>query len=47
LKIPYFAFLESKKTLLPVVGRRYWTVKPEMGRLEMEKSKIIEGKNHS
>jgi len=47
LNIPYFVYLESKKTFLPAVGRSYWTVRPEMGRLEVEKSKMIEGKNHS
>ena len=47
LNIPYFVYLESKKSLLPVLGRHYWTTKPEMGRLEKDRSMLREGKNHS
>ena len=49
LKIPYLCLLESKKTLLRVVGKEYFYVEPECGILEPEKQStwaILEDKNH-
>ena len=50
MQIPYKIFLESKKTNLPVVGKSYYTVPPEMGIIEPENEDsfiVIPNKNHN
>jgi len=49
LKIPYICLAESEKTLLPIVGKKYFYVHPDCAILEKDKPetyKVIMGKTH-
>jgi len=49
LKIPYLCLAESEKTLLPIVGKKYFYVPPDCAILEKDKPetfKVIQGKTH-